>query len=562
MQLRPYQAQAIDDLRAAFRRGARSVLLVAPTGSGKTIILAAMALGAAERGTRLLILAHRAELIAQASAKLDAAGVLHGRIAPGAPWLDLPIQVGSVQTVARRLGTLPRFGLVALDEAHHAVAGSWAAVLDAQHGARVVGLTATPQRLDGRGLGVSAGGPFDALVLGPSVSDLISAGHLVPTRVFAPPGPDLSSVRTVRGDYDQRGLAEVVDHARLVGDIVEHYQRHAAGLPAIAFCASVQHAQHVAEAFRGAGIVAEAAHGALAPGERARILGGLGRGVQVVCAADLISEGLDVPGVGAVILARPTQSLALHRQQVGRGLRPAPGKRGLIVLDHAGNTVRHGFAETPAQWTLDGRKRRETPPAVRQCPACYCAHPPAARCPECGHAYAAARAPREAPRQDAGTLVEISRASVEQIRAVPLPELLKAARSKEDIRAIGRARGYHPGWAKRQIALRPGQVDEAYRLRRVVWLGVGWGVAWGDDEPFPSFYERVQIAATQLGATLPRLSASSPPEVLADLRAHYRASLPSFGHSLVGASSAPATLKDIQQLAFEALRSRGQGRAP
>ena len=146
MQLRPYQLKAIDDLRAAFRRCARAPLLVAPTGSGKTIILAAMALGATERGTRLLILAHRAELIAQASAKLDAAGVLHGRIAPGAPWMDLPIQVGSVQTVARRLGSLPRFDLLALDEAHHAVAGSWAAVLDAQGGARVVGLTATPQR--------------------------------------------------------------------------------------------------------------------------------------------------------------------------------------------------------------------------------------------------------------------------------------------------------------------------------------------------------------------------------------------------------------------------------
>ncbi len=457
MQLRPYQVVAIDALRAAFAGGARAVLLTAPTGSGKTVIIAALALGAHGKQRRLLIVAHRAELIRQASEKLAAAGIPHGIIAPGHPHLALPIQVGSVQTLARRLARLDQYDLIALDEAHHAVAGSWRKLLDAQPQARLVGLTATPQRLDGRGLGRDAGGPFDALVLGPTVRALVDEGYLVPSRVFsAAQPPNLTRVQTVRGDYDARELAAIMDTRTVTGDVLAHYQRHAAGLSALVFCVSVQHAEDVAHAFRAAGIRAQAAHGGLQPRERERILTGLATGgVQVVCAAELISEGLDVPSVAAVVLLRPTQSLALHLQQVGRGLRPAPGKQHLIVLDHAGNTLRHGFAESARTWTLEGRKARAAAPSVRQCPECYCAHPPASRCPACGHVYVAAAGARAAPATRFGELREISEAAVEAIRAASYAEVMQCVRTVDDLKLVAQARGYHPRWVHHQTMLRP-----------------------------------------------------------------------------------------------------------
>lgn len=458
MDLRPYQRQIVEALRAAYAGGARAPLLVAPTGAGKTVILAEVARGAQERRRRLLIVAHRIELIRQASAKLGAIGVPHGIIAPGSPALDLPVQVGSVQTVARRLPDLAPFDLIALDEAHHAVAGSWQALVQAQPSARLLGVTATPQRLDGRGLGREAGGPFDALVLGPSIGELIQGRYLVPTRVFAAQhAPDLSRVKTARGDFDVRALAEVMDTSAVTGDAVVHYRRHAEGRSAICFCVSVQHAEDVARAFRQAGYRAQAAHGELHPRLRERMLSGLGTGaVQIVCSAELISEGLDVPAVGAVILLRPTQSLALHLQQVGRGLRPAPAKSHLIVLDHAGNTLRHGFAEQSREWSLAGRpKGPPRVPAVRVCPTCYCAHAPALHCPACGHGYGTAAARRTAPEQRGGDLRELDRASVETIRAAKLDALIASARTVDHLRLIARARGYHPAWVQRQVQMRP-----------------------------------------------------------------------------------------------------------
>lgn len=449
--LRPYQSEAIEGVREAFRGGHRAPLLVAPTGAGKTVMFGYVASEAAGKGKRVLIVAHRRELIRQASRKLDETGVDHGIIAPGfTPTRDI-VQVGSVQTLGRRLENIPAPDLIVIDEAHHAVAGQWADVVAAFPRARILGVTATPERLDGRGLGVEAGGCFDALVMGPAVMDLISGGFLSPTRTFAPSeAPDLAGIRTVAGDYAAGAVSEVMERPKIVGDAIAHYAKHAAGLPAILFSPSVAHAETMAAAFREAGYRAVAASGTTSPAERDAAIAGLATGdIEVLCSCDLVSEGLDVPAVGCVILMRPTKSLGLYLQQVGRGLRPAPGKSHLIVLDHAGNSLRHGMIEQAREWSLAGRpkkERGEVVPSAMQCAQCFAVFTPAATCPECG--FAAKPAERAGPQQVDGELTEVSKEKVDGIRNAKLSDLLKLATSEQDLREIAKARGYKSTWVR------------------------------------------------------------------------------------------------------------------
>lgn len=442
---RPYQSAFAADVVMEFAGGARSVLGVKPTGAGKTVVFVSLA---RRLGLRTAILAHRKELIRQASAKLG--DTPHGLILPGHPATDHQIQVGSIQTITRR--NVSGFGLIICDEAHHAVAGQWRRFLESQPSALVLGVTATPERLDGRGLGIEAGGPFESMVLGPSTAELISAGYLAPFRVFAPPvTADLSRLHTLGGDFNAAELAGVMDRPSITGDVAAHYARHAPGQPAIAFCVSVAHAEHVAAAFRAAGWRSECVHGGLPADVRDARIAGLASGdVQVLTSCDLISEGLDIPSVGVVILLRATLSLGLFLQMVGRGLRPDPPGKVLVILDHAGNVIRHGMPDAPREWTLAGRPKRDKPPAVVQCPDCFAAHAPARECLACGHPYGlgqmAEAGTAALPEQIDGDLIEIKPAA--PTAPIPLAEALKAASSYADIERIRKERGYRPGWTR------------------------------------------------------------------------------------------------------------------
>jgi len=436
--LRDYQIRLRGSIGQAFANGRRRVLAVMPTGAGKTVVFTSL-----EGYGSTLIVAHRRELIRQASAKLAEAGVAHGVIAPGWPANDAPVQVGSIQTVARRLGELPQFRLVIIDEAHHAAAGQYRKLIEAQADARLLGVTATPERLDGRGLG----DVFEHLVSGPAPSELIAAGYLVPPRVFAPDAPDLATVPVRAGDYAAEPLGAVMGRPGVVGDAIEHYAWHAPTQPAIAFCPTVKHAEETAAAFCAAGWRARAVSGAMPVEERDAVFAGLADGsVEVVTSCDLISEGLDIPNVSCVVLLRPTMSLGLFLQMVGRGLRPAPGKRFLTVLDHAGNTWRHGLPSADRRWSLDAGKasRPKTAPAIRQCESCYAIFAPAPRCPACG-AGSVRATPRRRVRRADGELVEITEAE-ERLRSAPLRELVSKARSLAELEAIREARGYAENW--------------------------------------------------------------------------------------------------------------------
>jgi DNA repair protein RadD len=443
VQLRPYQQQAISDLRMAYRSGSAAPLLVAPTGMGKTVVFAAITQAAAARGRQVLILVHRRELIHQASAKLAAIGVDHGVIAAGITPANASVQVASVQTLIRRLDRAAAPDLIIIDEAHHAVAGSWRKVIDHWPNSLLLGVTATPVRQDGRGLGSM----FDQLVLGPSTAELIATGYLSPARIYAPPPvADLTGIHRRAGDYAIDEAADRMDRPTVTGDAISHYQRIGAGQPAIAFCCNVKHAEHVCHAFRVAGIPAATLLGTTADRDAlvARFAAGF---IDVLVTVDVVSEGFDCPGAAVAILLRPTQSEGLYLQQIGRVLRPAQGKTAAIILDHVGNVHRHGFPDDHRNWTLADRERRAgsagpPPPSVRTCSECFAAFKPAPICPCCG---AACAAPDRRLKQVAGDLQELKREAVHQ----RITER-KKAHTLQQLIAVGQARGMkNPvGWAK------------------------------------------------------------------------------------------------------------------
>ena len=445
MQLRSYQQRAIDDLRNAYRFGYRAPLLCLPTGGGKTIIFTAIAQASAARGRRVLILVHRRELLRQASRKLTEIGLDHGLIAAGIPTSRQPVQVASVQTIARRLAAIDwQPDLIIIDEAHHATAGQWESTLQHWPTAYRLGVTATPCRLDGRGLRSA----FDHLVLGPSVAELIGAGFLSHSRIYAPPVvADLSGIRTRAGDYANDQAAAAMDRPTVTGDAIAHYQRLAAGQQAIAFCCNVAHAESVCTAFKAAGIAAQLLLGNTV--DRDQVVQQFGAGaVQLLITVDVVSEGFDVPAASVAILLRPTKSLGLYLQQVGRVLRPAPGKQAALILDHVGNVTRHGFPDDARDWTLDDGIRRTAgtaAPSVRTCPECYAAFKPQPICPVCG-AQCAPITNRKI-RQLAGELQELKREAVQQRIAERRKQ--GTARTLEQLLALANERGYSPGWAYR-----------------------------------------------------------------------------------------------------------------
>ena len=458
--LRPYQQQAVAEIRGSYQAGCRRALFVLPTGGGKTVVFTHIAERAAMRGSRICILVHRQELVDQSSRSLHAIGCNHGVIAAGYRQdLSHTVQVASVQTLARRLHQIPAgfFQLLIVDEAHHAVAGTWAKVLEHHQGGHVLGVTATPERLDGRGLGDQ----FETLIEGPDAGWLTEQGFLVPARVFAPPGIDLSAVRrfdTAKGRHDSD---EILRQGQAMGDAVSHYRRTIEpehNGTAIAFCCSVAHADALAEAFRSQGIAAARLDGAMDRGERRRMINDLGAGVlKVITSCDIISEGTDIPSVTGAILLRPTDSLGLHLQQVGRVLRPAPGKRWAIVNDHVGNSLRHGLPTDQREWSLEGRTKRgkratsEALP-VKVCDSCFSTLPSAEPvCPICGFVFPPP-ARRELVTVD-GTLQELTaRDAARQRRNV-----VGRARTREELEVIRLERGYSRGWTDHILRARGGR---------------------------------------------------------------------------------------------------------
>ena len=392
VQLRDYQESAVQAVRDSFRAGHKKTLLVSPTGSGKTVIFSYIAAGMAKNNKRILIVAHRRELLKQISGALKKVGVSHAVLSGGTPGIPIAnVVVASVFTLVRRMKAMKPFDLIIGDEAHHFTPdSSWGKVVTGFPSARVLGVTATPERLDGKGMGQM----FDDMVMGPTVAELTAQGFLSPAIVYAPSAPDLGSVGTRMGDYVSKQLEDAMDKPIITGSAVKHYGKYADGKKAIAFCVSVKHAKDVAEDFRSSGYDAVHIDGGMDDTERDGVLKAFEDGrVQILTSCDLVSEGFDLPSVEVAILLRPTKSLGLFLQQCGRAIRPHPDKERTIILDHAGNTARHGFIDDERDWSLadgfvTGRgKNAEKVVSVRTCTACFAVHKPTPTCPMCGHVY-------------------------------------------------------------------------------------------------------------------------------------------------------------------------------
>jgi DNA repair protein RadD len=473
---------AVAGVRDSYRAGNCAPLLVVPTGGGKTVIFSYVAGQTSSKAKRVLILVHRIELLRQTAKALRGAGVRHGLInSKYTPDRTAPVQVASVQTLVKRLSQYPAdwFDLIVIDEAHHATAGTWLQVVQAFPKARVLGVTATPERADGKGLGADFGGLFDDMIIGPTVAELIALGYLVKPVIYSPPSKaDLSEVDTVRGDYDRTQLNDVMDKAAITGDAVVHYRQICAGTPAVVFCVSVAHAQHVAADFRAAGFQFAAVDGSMPDDERQALLNGLGGNstdaelkvlkrlgftrIDGITSCDLISEGTDIPAIGCAILLRPTQSLGLFIQQVGRALRPAAGKDFAIILDHVGNVgswqgnefvLKHGLPEQDREWSLEGRKKKkgkkraELPDIkISQCPNCFAVHEPAPTCVQCGHVYVI-KSKKPIGKNDGELRIINAEDAVKLAKTKVARMEVGRAHNLADLQALEKARGYKKGWA-------------------------------------------------------------------------------------------------------------------
>lgn len=422
------------------------MLLVAPTGAGKTVSAVDIVDRCVSRGRRALVVVNRRVLTEQTTHKLLEAGlhdfgvVMSGdpRQRPGAP-----VQVASIQTLLAR-GARPPADLVIVDEAHLSATDGYRKLREAYPNALWLGLTATPYRLDGQSLGDS----YDSYVQVSTLSELIAQGYLVQPRVFAPTTPQLLGLarKGRRGDFVEKELAETMDRSALTGDIVRHWHRLAAGKRTAVFAVNVAHSNHIVERFNATGVPAAHIDGETPERQRVEILAKLVAGeILVVSSCGVLSYGWDCPPTEALILARPTQSLALYIQMVGRGLRASPGKTEALILDHAANTVRHGFVtdDRPIDFSrgVEPPERDVSSPLLMLLPCPSCArvirktdNP----CPFCAWARPVKAPPM--PEERAGELREITGPPQ---RAAITPQMQQ---TWDALSRHAATKGYKPGW--------------------------------------------------------------------------------------------------------------------
>lgn len=463
--LRPYQAKAKDQARARLACGIRRLLVCAPTGAGKTVLFASIVLSAVAKGSRVLILAHRRELLKQPFCKFIRAGLdpnLVGVVLAGVEagpskailgpiddaddntlWRcfarrrsNAPVQIASIDSIRNR--AKPPAYLIIIDEAHRTLAAGYLRLADEYPDAVFIGLTATPLRADNKPLGQF----FEDMVIVATYRELVAEGFLVEPRVYTVPAaelPDLTRVRIKGGDYDAEQLSHVCDQKGLVGSITDHWKRHGNNAPTFCFGVNVEHSKHIVEQFAQAGIAAAHVDGSTPSSERDEAIASLKAGrIKVLCNVDVATEGIDVPCVKTVILARPTKSLRVFLQQVGRGSRPDKSGLPFVILDHAGAVIEHGlphmveFLPEILHNTKNKSGLKSAP--ARSCPSCWAVVSASCKaCPDCGHEFASA--PRGGPEEHEGELVEV---------CAPTDTDLRSAWEK--IREECVDKGYQPGW--------------------------------------------------------------------------------------------------------------------
>jgi superfamily II DNA or RNA helicase len=470
------QEEVVAEVREAFRQGYRSILIVAPTGSGKTVIGAAIIHAAEQKQKQSIFCAHRRELVYQCADKLVRNGVEHGIIMAGEKtdhWKGT--QIASIDTLRARYmnpkrknaPSLPRVHINMVDEAHRSVNPTYTKLIDhyKSSGAVNIGLTATPIRADGKGLGRH----YDYMVLAPSMQELIDTGRLVPPVYYAPTIPDLTGVRVRGADYVEGDLAPVMDNREAVGDIVTNWMRIAPERKTIVFASSVRHSIHIAEQFTKAGVRAAHIDGTTPIGERAETLAALQTDdLQVISNCMVLTEGFDCPALDCCVLARPTRHLGLYIQMGGRVLRTFPGKKDSIIIDHSGNLYEHGFLEDDHGWRLTdteackSREERQKDLDEKKpitCVNCGNVYTGQLVCPRCGHVP-----------EKRGQYVETRHADLIEIRREKREKAAEQAKKKAPATHEEKQKWYSMFYAyARSKGHQAGSVSHKYKDKFGVW---------------------------------------------------------------------------------------------
>lgn len=446
--LRGYQEALIQKVEAEWDAGHRRVLLQLPTGGGKTIVFSQIVARFANQGLPVLVLAHREELLIQAQEKLAVTtGRLIGIIKAGYPATPSLIQVASIQTLSRRRQLELDAALIVCDEAHHSCSQSYTEIFDLYSHARILGVTATPARIDGQGFKFL----YDALVVGPKVAELIEAGHLCKFKLFASPNAiKTAGVRTIGGDFNLRQLAKVIDSSLIKGDAIETWRKYADGKKTVVFAVDVSHSKATAATYLEAGIPAEHLDGETPSSERKAILERFRAGeTLVLCNCGIVSEGFDVPNIEVIQCLRPTKSLILWLQMLGRSLRPAVGKDHALIIDHTQNWISHGLPDENWEWSLDPISLRKRLWAV-ECSSCHHVFKPLlheqkcllASCPNCASKLLLKQS-LEGESLKPRLLAEDKDAQVEEVDLNLDPLIVEELHRLNEIRL---AHGYKPIW--------------------------------------------------------------------------------------------------------------------
>ena len=397
MQLREYQSAIVDKIKQSWKNGYKKPCLILTCGGGKSIICAEVAKRATQNKKHVLFCVHRLELCEQIRETFVSFGV------------DMDYcTIGMVQSLNKRLNTLQTPDLIIIDENHHVVANTYKKILDCFSKAHCLGVTATPCRINGCGLGEVN----DNLIVGASAKWLIENGYLAPYKYFSIPVAQFSNVKTSRGDYDLKDLSELMEDSKIYGDTVANYRRLADGKKTIVYCTSVKSSQETAEEFRRSGYNAIFLDGKTKKVDRLQAMGSFRRGeVQILTNAMLFGEGLDVPDVECVILLRKTKSLGLFIQQSMRGMRidPKNSSKISIIIDHVGNVFEHGMPDDDRVWTLDHKKRnKQNTVKVKTCPDCFAViDQNTLECPYCQHDFKTAVRERQAKELIEAELLEV-----------------------------------------------------------------------------------------------------------------------------------------------------------
>lgn len=466
MSLRTYQAQALDEISAIWKKGEKKVLLVLPTGGGKTVIFSEAMKRAAAKGKRSLMAVRGRHLVDQASKRLMRENVPHGVIMAG-HWNYRPkelMQICSIDTLLSRCDkggeAWPEADFIVLDEAHFAVSKGYHKMMQNYKNAYVLGVTATPY-VDKPLRHIA-----NEIVRPISFKQLVSDGFLLNARYYAPSIPDLKNVKTSSStkDYVVEDLASAMQKGGLVGSVVSEWKARASDRLTICFAVNVEHSKNIVQEFKNAGIPAEHVEAETKEKERHAILERLEKGItKVVSNVGILCTGVDLPFVSCIIMNRPTKSYNLYVQQAGRGTRPFPGKTDFLLLDHAGNVLRHNYISHEPEANLDGKEKLKDGSGLKTCSYCFSVYA-GFNC-DCGF--------KEEMDQDYSKERKILNIEGSLVELEEMPFEAKVLQEVESLKKQAKAKGYKRGWIYYKLVDKYGE-DTAKRFfkQRVVpdWI--------------------------------------------------------------------------------------------